>query len=239
MGGLSGATRARRMSDIVWLSGVDDLTKAAGDAPVVWYVRLDSPETEILAGGATLSPADFQDLAARPQAGMRGLRRRLAKLLLARLCGLHPDEIIIGRTEHGAPQILHPPGWHISLAGRAPHGLIGLSRFPIGVDIEPLDAEPPPDDSFTPTERLALQGATDETLITRWTAKEAHAKCLGIASCIDAAEMETVILDDRLTVVSRQGATQVCVRVDAGTVQAVTGLSARGAQSSSGATCAS
>ncbi|WP_313058237.1 4'-phosphopantetheinyl transferase family protein, partial [Agrobacterium cavarae] len=146
------------MSEIVWLSGADDLTIATGDAPVVWHLRLDRPETERLAGGATLSAADLQDLAAKPDAGMRALRRRLAKILLARLSGLHPDEIIIGRSALGAPQVLHPEGWHISLAGRFPHCLIGLSRTPIGVDIEPLDAEPPPEDSFTATEWLALQG---------------------------------------------------------------------------------
>ncbi|WP_296101259.1 4'-phosphopantetheinyl transferase superfamily protein [uncultured Agrobacterium sp.] len=209
------------MSETVWLSGADDLTKAPGDAPVVWYLRLDEPETERLAGGAMLSAADLQDLASKPEAGMRVLRRRLAKLLLARFCGLHPDEITIGRTGIGAPQVLHPEGWHISLAGRFPHCLIGLSRLPIGVDIEPLDTEPPPEDSFTRTERLVLQGATDTTLITRWTAKEAHAKCLGIASRIDADEMETVELEDGLRVVSHQGETRVHVRLENGTVQAV------------------
>ncbi|MDR6103394.1 phosphopantetheinyl transferase [Agrobacterium larrymoorei] len=209
------------MSEIVWLSGADDLTTPTGDAPVVWYLRLDSSETEILAGGAALSAADRQDLAARPEAGMRALRRRLAKVLLARLTGSHPDEIIIGRTELGAPQILHPPGWHISLAGRFPHCLIGLSRSPIGVDIEPIDAEPPPEDSFTRSELLALHGASPDTLVTRWTAKEAHAKCLGIASLIDAAEMETMASGDGLRVASKEGETQVYVRWQAGTVQAV------------------
>ncbi|MDD1499513.1 4'-phosphopantetheinyl transferase superfamily protein [Agrobacterium sp. CNPSo 3708] len=212
------------MSEIVWLSGADDLTIATGEVPVVWHLRLDGPETERLAGGATLSAADLQDLASKPEAGMRALRRRLSKLLLARLSGLHPDEIIIGRSALGAPQVLHPEGWHISLAGRFPHCLIGLSRIPIGVDIEPLDAEPPPEDSFTPTERLALQGATEGTLITRWTAKEAHAKCLGIASRIDAAEMETAAFDEGVRVVSREGETHVCVRAEAGTVQAVARL---------------
>jgi len=224
MGRLSGATRAQRMSEIVWLSGADDLRIATGEASVVWHLRLDRPETERLAGGASLSAADLQDLAAKPDAGMRALRRRLAKILLARLSGLHPDEIIIGRGAFGAPQVLHPQSWHISLAGRFPHCLIGLSRTPIGVDIEPLDAEPPPEDSFTATEGLALQGATDKTLITRWTAKEAHAKCLGIASRIDAAEMETAAFDDGMRVVSREGETHVCVRAEAGTVQAVAGL---------------
>ena len=209
------------MSEIVWLSGADYLTPTTGDGPVVWYLRLDEPETERLAGGATLSPADRQDLASKPDAGMRALRRRLAKFLLARLSGLHPDEIVIDRTEYGAPQILHPSGWHISLAGRFPHCLIGLGRSPIGVDIEPIDAEPPPEDSFTPTERVVLQGVPDATLITRWTAKEAHAKCLGIASRIDANEMETVDIGDELRVVSKDGATRVSVRVDAGAVLSV------------------
>ncbi|MEJ8309869.1 4'-phosphopantetheinyl transferase family protein [Agrobacterium larrymoorei] len=218
------------MSEIVWLSGTDDLTTATGETPVVWHLRLDSSETETLAGGAALSAADRQDLAAKPEAGMRAFRRRLAKVLLARLTGLHPDEISIGRTEHGAPRVLNPPGWHISLAGRFPHCLIGLSRFPIGVDIEPIDAEPPPEDSFTRSEWLALQGASPDTLVTRWTAKEAHAKCLGIASRIDAAEMETRAVGDGLNVKSREGETRASVRQEAGTVQAVATLSVPGSR---------
>ncbi|MDH7803857.1 MULTISPECIES: 4'-phosphopantetheinyl transferase superfamily protein [unclassified Rhizobium] len=208
------------MTEVVWHSGYLDLPADPGDAPVVWYVRLDDADTEKTAHSATLSRADLEDLAQRPEAGMRGIRRRLLKVLLARLSGLHPDEIIVGRTEPGAPRILHPAGWNISVAGRWPHCLIGVSRSPIGVDIEPLDAEPPAEDSFTPAEAIELQGASSAALLARWVAKEAHAKCLGIASRIDAAEIETRTARDRLDVVSGFGTTASIVRVHDNTVQA-------------------
>jgi phosphopantetheinyl transferase len=208
------------VTEVVWHSGYLDLPADPGDAPVVWYVRLDEAGTDKMAHSATLSRADLGDLAKRPEAGMRGIRRRLSKVLLARLSGLHPDEIIIGRTELGAPRILHSAGWNISVAGRWPHCLIGVSRSPLGVDIEPLDAEPPAEDSFTPAEAIELQGASSAALLTRWVAKEAHAKCLGIASRIDAAEIETRTVRDRLDVVSSFGTTASIVRLHDNTVQA-------------------
>ncbi|MGQ8631669.1 4'-phosphopantetheinyl transferase family protein [Agrobacterium sp. DKPNP3] len=208
------------MSGIIWHSGDGGSLKQAGDQGLVWHFRLDEVATERMAGGATLSRSDFEDLASRPDAGVRGLRRRLVKVLLARASGLHPDEIIVGRTQFGGPHVFHPTGWHMSVGGRFPHCLIGLSRAPIGVDIEPLDAEPPPDDSFTDAEAVELHGGARTFLLSRWAAKEAHAKCLGIASRIEAVEIETRLYEGRLSAVSSYGATEVFWRVEGEAVQA-------------------
>jgi phosphopantetheinyl transferase len=175
----------------IWYDGaLEDLPKL-GDAPLIWLVRLDDPAVAALARGAALRESDLRDLAGRPQAAMRGLRRQLTRLLLARLAGCHPDRVALRRGAAGEPLVEAPEGWHLSVAGRWPHALIGVARQPLGVDIEPEDALPPPEDALTPEERAALAGAPGAALVARWAAKEAHAKALGIASRIEGGEIHT------------------------------------------------
>jgi hypothetical protein len=47
--------------------------------------------------GNPLRGDDLRDLAGRPQAAMRGLRRRLMRVMIARMAQCHPDAITIGR----------------------------------------------------------------------------------------------------------------------------------------------
>lgn len=171
----------------------------------LWLVRLDDPAVQAVARRAPLREEDLRDLARRPQAQMRALRRQLAKALLAHVAQSHPDASMLERTEMGAPVVLAPQGWHLSVAGRWPHALIGVSRGPIGVDVEPLDAPPPPDDALTARERR--EAATDHERLRRWVAKEAHAKLLGIASRIDPEGIDTRAQGDLLQVRSAQGQT--------------------------------
>ncbi len=179
------------MKPPIWhWGGLDDLPDI-GEAPLAWHVQLDDPAMVALARQAPLSPADLVDLANRPQAGLRVLRRQLTKVLLARVAGIHPDTIVLRRSEAGGLVVVEPAGWHVSVAGRWPYCLIGIARAALGVDIEPYNAEPPPGDAFTPEEFARLGKAPGWALLRRWTAKEAHAKAFGIASQIDAADMET------------------------------------------------
>ncbi|WP_068082496.1 4'-phosphopantetheinyl transferase family protein [Novosphingobium rosa] len=175
----------------VWHHGALGDLPAVHDAPQMWLLRLDDPAVAALAGGAALRESDLRDLAGRPQAAMRGLRRQLTRLLLARLAGCHPDTITLRRGDAGEPLVDAPQGWHISVAGRWPHAVIGVARQALGVDIEPEDALPPPEDALTAGERRDLAGASDAALVARWTAKEAHAKALGIASRIEGGDIHT------------------------------------------------
>ncbi|AXJ95041.1 MULTISPECIES: 4'-phosphopantetheinyl transferase superfamily protein [unclassified Sphingomonas] len=176
-----------------------------GDGALVWRVRLDDPQTMVDAGRATLSAEDLADLATRPDATMRGMRRRLARALLAQLSGVHPDRVSFGRSSAGAPVVIAPAGWRVSVAGRWPHALIGVARGPIGVDIEPAGAAPPPRDAFTTAERAVMR---DDEALARWVAKEAHAKCLGIASRIAAEAIETRLDGAGFTASSADGASR-------------------------------
>lgn len=74
---------------------------------------------------------------------------------------------------------------------------------------------------FTPDEAIELQDASRAVLLARWVAKEAHAKCLGIASRIEAAEIKTRTVRDRLHVVSSFGNTGCVVRRHDNTVQGI------------------
>ena len=174
-----------------------------GDA--LWLVRLDDPAVEELARRARLRPDDLRDLAQRPQAAMRGLRRQLTKVLLAHAAQCHPDAVTLGRTAAGAPVVLAPAGWHISVAGRWPHALIGVARAALGVDVEPWDALPPPDDALTRLERA--EAPTGPERLRRWVAKEAHAKALGVAAQIDPAAIHTQAQGEALVAHSAQGTT--------------------------------
>ena len=162
---------------------------------IAWYVKLDEPLATTLASRSRLTQVDLRDLAKGADPLMRGARRRLAKVLLAHCAGIHPDEVRISRNAAGAPEVLHPPGWYLSLAGRWPHCLIGVALQPFGVDVEPVEAPGPPEDALTIAERLWLHDRRETEAIKLWVLKEAHAKCLGAASRIAPQEVEVRLED--------------------------------------------
>jgi hypothetical protein len=108
------------MIDAVWhVGGLDGLPHAV-DGPLVWRVRLDDPEAAAWARGAALRPEDLHDLAGRPQAAMRGVRRQLTRVLLARVAGCHPDAIAFARGAAGEPLVRAPEGGLSAWRGAGP-----------------------------------------------------------------------------------------------------------------------
>ncbi|WEK01549.1 MAG: 4'-phosphopantetheinyl transferase superfamily protein [Candidatus Sphingomonas phytovorans] len=196
-----------------WLSDTLDSLPRAPDAPVAWSVRLDRPATPTMVARASLLPDDLTDLAKRPDAGMRGLRRRLARLLVATATGEHPDLIRIERSRLGAPVVVVPDGWHISLAGQWPFCAIALSRAPVGIDVEPLATAALPLDLFTAAEHSAFKNEEPIERLFRWIAKEAHAKRLGRASLADPARIETWRSHGELLVRCADGISRCEIRI--------------------------
>ena len=225
MGRVSGQAGEDRLTETLWHEG--RLAGAAWEPgrPVLWSVRLDS---EAAAGALARSPHDARDLAdfaAAPDAAYRLLRRRLTRALLAQLAGVAPEDILFGRTGDGAPSVLSPAGWHVSVAGRAGHALIGLAERPIGVDAEPLDAAPPLWDMLTATEaeRIEALAPSDRprAWLRAWTAKEAHAKRWRFARHADPASIETeIVAGDRLSAGSTEGTSLVFLREANGRIEA-------------------
>jgi len=192
----------------------------------VWSVHLDSEAAAAVLAGSRHTDRDLADFAAAPDAGNRLLRRRLTRALLGHLTGVAPVDILFGRTTEGAVSVLSPKGWYLSVAGRAPLCLIGISPAPIGVDVEPSDDSPPLWDMLTEAEgveieRLPAQERPHEWL-RRWAAKEAHAKRLGFARRADPALIETQPVGaDRLKVGSEEGVSDCRLRSVGGRIEAV------------------
>lgn len=202
------------MTPPLWLSGPIDALELSSGAVLVWHLRIDDPVMFSAARGAPLRTHDLRDLAPGPHAGFRSIRRQSAKLLLARVAAVHPDDVRIGRSAAGAPLVEAPAGWYISVAGRWPHCLIGVSREPLGVDIETITAEPFPPDIFSPTERAQMVAASRTEQTIRWVAKEAHAKRCGNASTIEPAAITTTLHGTDFASVRSEAATSICYMLE-------------------------
>jgi phosphopantetheinyl transferase len=179
---------------VTWL--IDELDEGAcgRPGPVCWLTSLSNPATLRAMKRAPLRSIDYQDFIGRSDAPERLARRRLAKLLLGLAAECSASDVIVSRTCLGAPEVLRPEGWHISVAGRWPHLLMGVAQTPLGVDVESTSEKYPSDDWFTSLE-LAHMGQlqADEQQRARlrfWCAKEAHAKLTGEASQLEPTEIE-------------------------------------------------
>jgi phosphopantetheinyl transferase len=193
---------------------------------VVWSVRLDSEAAAAALALSRHTDRDLADFAAAPDAGNRLLRRRLTRALLGHVGRVGPSEILFGRTSEGAVCVLSPKGWHLSVAGRAPLCLIGISPAPIGVDVEPFDDSPPLWDMLTAAEGVEIEQlpARDRPTewLRRWAAKEAHAKRFGCARRADPAVIETQPVGaDRMRVSSEEGISDCRLRSVGGRIEAV------------------
>lgn len=193
----------------IWLIGGMAALPKLGRAPLLWQTRLDDPAVAALACRASLDAADLRDLARLPQSAMRATRRKLTKFLLSGLAGLHPQQVLLDRSETGAIKVATPAGWHVSLAGQWPFCLIGVSHRPLGVDIEPRDVAAPPDSAFTSREYAELSNASDSERLKRWLMKEAHAKLYGNAAQVAPDSIETFMDGDRATARSTSGWSEI------------------------------
>jgi phosphopantetheinyl transferase len=209
----------------VWASGALAQVRWIEGRPLTWRVRLDDEAARRDAARAVLSANEVAAFARASDAPWRMTRRLLAKALIARIARCHPDDVRIERDACGALRVIAPPGWHISLAGQAPHALIGLHRQPIGVDIEPIVGALPPDDVFSAEERAALDGlwpeSPDRAALIGWVAKEAHGKASGRVRQLDPREIRLCSRDGSLVANSGNIGTRVHIAVEAGTISAV------------------
>ena len=230
MGRQSGAAGQRALSESgelgpVWVSGALAQVRWIAGRPLAWRVRLDDETSRRDAGGAVISAQETAAFARAADAPWRIARRLLAKALIAQVARCHPDDVRIARDAFGALRAVAPTGWHLSLAGQPPHALIGLHRRPIGVDIEPLDALPPPEDAFSADERAMFgalwPGNADRAALVGWVAKEAHGKACGHARQLDPRDIWLNCRAGALFATSHASSTVVHIAVDTETIAAV------------------
>ena len=186
---------------------------------------LGSEQTLGFMSRAPLHSRDFVDFAHRGDAEQRLARRRLVKSMVGLLAGVHPGDVIIGRTALGAPLVSVPTGWHVSVSGHGSSCLIGAARQPIGVDAERPDEPPPADDHFTLRELATLRsvptGAISETRLHLWIAKEAHAKRTRRARLIEASDIEVARRSEGLFARSAGAASRIWIHRTSGMLCAV------------------
>ena len=177
------------------------------------------------AGRTVLSAPEVAAFARAGDAPWRITRRLLAKALIAHVARCHPDHVLIERDAFGALSVVAPTNWHLSLAGQPPHALIGLHHAPIGVDIEPETAAPPPDEAFSADERATLAmlwpGNADRAALIGWVAKEAHAKAIGRARQLAPRDIELCHHPVALVARSCTMCTRVHISIDNATIASV------------------
>lgn len=114
----------------------------------------------------------------------------LRRHLIADMTGCLPEQVDLGASEGGAPMLLHPAGWSVSLANKNQHTVAALAEQPaaIGVDIEivrEMDWRPALSITCSDIERtevLTAPGEDDAKLrafFRMWTLKEAALKTTG------------------------------------------------------------
>ncbi|WP_330301252.1 4'-phosphopantetheinyl transferase family protein [Streptomyces sp. NBC_00503] len=134
--------------------------------------------------------------------------RAAVKRVLSGVLDVPAAEVALGRNpcpgcgsaEHGPPAVLLPATpWRISIAHTHGLGMLALSPFRVGIDVEqvrPLDVGQVDAPVLTRAEREAVtaqpEGLARATAFLRcWTRKEAVLKALGIGITIDLTTLES------------------------------------------------
>ena len=126
--------------------------------------------------------------------------------------------MVIAHDAQGAPRIVAPAGrLHVSVAGRGALAAFGLSRQPIGVDLEPVGAAVEPAwNILHASERAWLQGLAagerHRAFLQIWTVKEAYLKMLGLGLRIELSTVAVRISPDGTARISGNGPSQLAVQ---------------------------
>jgi 4'-phosphopantetheinyl transferase len=148
--------------------------------------------------GDPCTDVEFTALEAERLGRMKSPRRQaemaesfaLRRRLIAEMAGGSAEEVDIISTEDGAPLLLRPTGWAMSLANKDAHTVVALAEASaeIGVDIEivrEIDWRPALSMTCSDAERAEFEGAPGApasklgAFFRMWTLKEAVLKSTG------------------------------------------------------------
>ena len=142
------------------------------------------------------------------ETGQRGqgfmLRRRIARALLSRISGCDAAQFRLEADRHGAPRVLYdgqPSPFYVSFSARQDLGLVAISRWPIGIDVEfPVHPDAIPFNLLRSDERAALDQLEPRArmiaFLRLWSGKEAVAKALGRGFSIAPEDIHLGFDDD-------------------------------------------
>ena len=174
-------------SELLWLARAD---LEAAPPPVGRAIALvcDLEDSE----WTTLQelPPSAEDLAdeRRPGASARlyfQRRRALLRSLLAWRSRSQAQRARVAYDAAGAPRVIEPSAFFVSVAGRGSLAALTIARAPAGIDLEPMDGSNDPVwEVLAPSERAALRAigsAADRSraFLRLWTMKEAYLKAIG------------------------------------------------------------
>ncbi len=122
--------------------------------------------------------------------------------LIAEMTGCSLDDVRLDTHADGAPFLLRPAGWSVSLANKENYTVVALAPAPsaIGVDVEVVREfswKPPLSMTSSDAERAELEAASDEIetdirkFFRMWTLKEAVLKSTGLGFRAGPKAVET------------------------------------------------
>lgn len=158
------------------------------DAVHVWTLSLD--DTRLDAWSASLSESEL-DTAQRLRQAVLQERWRRCRGALRAVLGTYlarsPSAVDIAYSRFGKPYLADEP-LHFNVSHSGERALIGVSRLPLGIDVELADDRAMQLDNLIgliahPAERAAYQrlahGHRAERFFGLWTRKEAYVKAIG------------------------------------------------------------
>lgn len=199
---------------IAWMS-VYDLSGMTAPAPQGHWVRVLAADMRDrrIAPLAALAPLPGDEIDRNRKAtGDRSFfaaRRAVLRSLIGTIASCRGEDVQIAYDRDGAPRVLQPEGFFVSIAGQGPFALLAIADTPVGVDFEPLTRNVAPvSDVLHADERerlaaLAGEEAGAEFLFV-WTAKEACLKARGQGFLEDPA-LFAVAFEEEAIAVWRDG----------------------------------
>jgi 4'-phosphopantetheinyl transferase len=174
------------------MNSIGDPISLQTETAHVWCVSAQVSAEQCAILRTVLSAAERQALDRIVPPGER--ERRLVawarmRQVLSQYLGCGPEEIALVRERNRRPRMADPEGiaLELSLSHAGDHALVGVSRHPIGVDIETIDRALPTERLarrfFAPEELAWLERLPDaergEGVLRLWVLKEAVFKAIG------------------------------------------------------------
>ena len=132
-------------------------------------------------------------------------RRSVLRNVIGRIAACAGADVDIRYDADGAPRVMRPQGYFVSIAGQGSYALLAIAGTGVGVDFEPLQQDVSPvADVLHPAEKLRLAAMPGEEaraeFLFIWTAKEAYLKARGRGFLEDPGHFETRFDDGRISI---------------------------------------
>lgn len=188
------------LSNIIWQSAVSAPALMQDDVQV-WRIRIPDTEVGVDSDFNVLSAAE-KDRASRfvqhEDAQRYVVAHTALRQLLSQLTGIAPRQLVFTKNEFSKPALApqhNRANIHFNLSHSGQYVIIGLSKHPIGVDIEWININFKHQNLlphyFSTTEAALINEAPNPSaaFYNNWTRKEALVKAIGIGLTGDILDL--------------------------------------------------